>query len=656
VRAESAPFGAWTSPVTATLVASGGVRLSEVRTSGPDVYWLESRAAEGGRGVVVRRDPSGAIADVTPEGCYARTLAHEYGGGTYAVSGSTVFFSNFADQRVYRQRGAEAPVPITPEPEQPRGVRYADFECSPDGRWLFCVRETHAKGREASNEVVALATDGSGDARVISTGHDFVAFPRLDPEGRQLSWTSWEHPRMPWDGTELWLADLTPDAGPRRVELVAGGAAESVFQPSFGPDGSLHFVTDRSGWWNLYCRVSGETRALAPLEAEFGRPQWAFATATYAFLGDGRIVCIWISDGLEHIGVLDGSHLREIETPYSSFGRLERLRESRVALTAASPSESPAVVALDPDSGEIHVLKRSRESEVDARYVSVPRAIEFPTSQDRTAHALFYAPANPDFDPPAGERPPLLVFSHGGPTGATSSALNLGIQFWTSRGFAVVDVNYGGSTGYGRQYRERLRGSWGIVDTEDCIHAARYLADRNRVDPDRMAIRGGSAGGYTTLCALTFHDLFAAGASYFGVADAEALAADTHKFESRYLDSLIGPYPEARDLYRARSPIHFADRLSCPLLILQGLEDEIVPPAQAEVLVEALRARGLPYAYLPFEGEQHGFRRAENIIRSLEAELYFYGRIFGFEPADSIEPLEIANLQELSQSPGPGGN
>jgi dipeptidyl aminopeptidase/acylaminoacyl peptidase len=641
---RTAPFGSWASPVTAALVAAGGVRLGEVRTSGADVCWLETRPAEGGRGVVVRRDASGGVCDLTPERFYARTLVHEYGGGTYAVRGSSLFFSNFADQRVYRQDGGGEPVPITPEPELSRGVRYADFECSPDGRWLFCVRETHAKGREAVNEIVALASDGSGEVRLVSAGHDFVSFPRLSPDGRRLAWTSWEHPRMPWDGSELWIADVAPDGRVGRADLVAGGPQESIFQPGFSPDGALHFVTDRSGWWNLCRWLDGETRSLAPLEGEFGRPQWEFAASTYTFLADGRVVCIWSSEGSEHIGVLEGTKLHEIETPYRSFGRLERLGETRVALVVASPSESPAVATLDVETGEIALLKRSREAELDPRYVSTPRAIEFPTSGGRTAHALFYEPVNPDFDPPAGALPPLLVVSHGGPTGATSSALNLALQFWTSRGFAVVDVNYGGSTGYGRAYRERLRGQWGIVDTEDCIRAARYLAERDLVDAERMAIRGGSAGGYTTLCALTFHDVFAAGASYFGVADAEALAVDTHKFESRYLDSLIGPYPEARDLYRARSPIHFADRLSCPLLILQGLEDEIVPPAQAEVLVEALRKRGLPYAYLPFEGEQHGFRRAENIIRAQEAELAFYGRIFGFEPADSIDPLEIENL------------
>jgi dipeptidyl aminopeptidase/acylaminoacyl peptidase len=384
------------------------------------------------------------------------------------------------------------------------------------------------------------------------------------------------------------------------------------------------------------------------MQAEFGRPQWVFAMATYAFLADGRIVCIWSEAGTDRIGLLapGGGTPEPIETPYSFFAGPAAVpaRPGRLALIAASPSEAPAVIGLDIGTGRIEVLKRGHQAEVDRAYLSSPEPIEFPTAGGRTAHALYYPPASAERTGAEGELPPLVVMSHGGPTGATSSALNYGIQFFTSRGLAVVDVNYGGSTGYGRAYRERLRGQWGIVDTEDCIHAARWLVERGRVDGRRLAIRGGSAGGYTTLCALTFHDLFAAGASYYGVADAEALARDTHKFESRYLDSLIGPYPEAQARYRERSPIHFAERISCPLLLLQGLEDAIVPPAQAEVMVEALRRRGLPHAYVAFEGEQHGFRRAENIIRAHEVELFFYGRIFGFTPADPIEPIDIENL------------
>jgi dipeptidyl aminopeptidase/acylaminoacyl peptidase len=535
---------------------------------------------------------------------------------------------------------------ITPEPEHPCALRYADFELSSDGWDLYCVRETHAPASEARNELVVLATDGRREPRVLDAGHDFVSFPRLSPDDRRLAWTSWEHPRMPWDGADLWVADVLPDGRLGPARHVAGGEEESIYQPSWSPSAELHLISDRSGWWNLYRAAEGELEALAPREAEFGVPQWILGGARHAFRPDGSLVCIWSSEGIDHLGVIDGSGsgLREVRTRFSSFASPVALSGGELVLLAASPTESPSVVRIDPDSAEVTVLKRGREDRPDPGFISAPEPIEFPTQEALTAHALFYPPVNPEFEPPEGESPPLLVVSHGGPTSATSSALKLEIQFWTSRGLAVVDVNYGGSTGYGRDYRNRLRGRWGVVDTVDCIHAARFLAEAGRVDGSRLAIRGGSAGGYTTLCALTFHDVFAAGVSYFGVADAEALARDTHKFESRYLDSLIGPYPEARELYRERSPIHAAHRLSCPLLLLQGLEDRVVPPNQAEVLVEALSERGVPHAYVTFADEQHGFRKAENIIRAHEAELYFYGRVFGFTPADRIEPIEIANL------------
>ncbi len=649
---KTAPYGSWRSPITAQAVARGGVRLQELRSNGAELHWIETRPQEAGRSVVVHCGADGRIRDVTPEGFSARTLVHEYGGGACLARDERVFFANFEDQRIYLQTGDADPVALTPEPDRPRAVRYADFELSPDGRLLYCVRESHPEEGEAVNELAVLPADGSAAPRAVAGGADFVSFPRLSPDGRRLAWTAWRHPQMPWDGTELWLGNVA-DSGeitdPRRV---AGGPEESIFQPAWSPEGVLHFVSDRSGWWNLYRWAGGEARPLAPMRAEFGRPQWGFAMASYGFLPDGRIACAFTSGGLDRIGLIDaaGPGVTELSTPFTSFGQLAPLTAggaARIALLAASASQPPSVVTVDPADASVTVVKSSRNEPVDPAYVSEPLPIEFPTSGARTAHALYYAPHSPDFRAPEGERPPLVVMSHGGPTSATSSALNPAVQFWTSRGIAVLDVNYGGSTGYGRAYRERLRGQWGVVDTDDCIGAARHLSEEGLVDAARMAIRGGSAGGYTTLCALTFHDVFGAGASYYGVADAEALARDTHKFESRYLDSLIGPYPEARELYRARSPVHFADRLSCPLLILQGLEDEVVPPSQAEILVSALDKRGLPHAYLTFEGEQHGFRRAENIIRSLEAELLFYGRVFGFEPADPIEDLTIAHAERL---------
>lgn len=648
---QTAPYGAWRSSISAAAIAAGGVSLSSVSVDGDDLYWLEGRPLEAGRAVLVRHSADGTRTDLTPSPMSVRTRVHEYGGGAYTVANGTVYFTNFADQRLYRQDRDGQPRPITPEPPVAAGVRYADFVLARENSTLIAVRERHAsEGPEATNELVALPADGSGEARILAGGHDFYSTPRVSPDGRHLSWLVWDHPRMPWDGTELWVADLDSDGSLRNERRVAGGPTESIFQPTWSPGGELHFASDRTGWWNLYRLVSqGEAVPLAPLDAEFGAPQWVFGMRQYCFLDERRIATVYSRDGLEHLAVLDeGTPLLTLDLPYTAFERcLTSLGDSSLAVIAASPTQPASVVRLDPLTGDVEVLRRARQETPDAATISQPRSIAFPTENgSATAYGLYYPPRNPDFVAPETEKPPVIVISHGGPTAMTQAAFSLAIQYWTSRGFAVVDVNYGGSAGYGRPYRERLKGRWGIVDTEDCIQAARYLAAQGEVDPRRFVIRGGSAGGYTTLCALVFHDDFAAGASYYGVADCEALATDTHKFESRYLDGLIGPYPEARAVYYQRSPIHFADRLSCPVILFQGLEDRVVPPSQAERMVEALQAKHLPYAYLAFEGEQHGFRKAATLTRTLEAELYFYSRVFRFPLADAIEPVTIANLAD----------
>lgn len=639
-----APYGAWASPITPATVAGAGVRLGQITTSGGSLYWQELRPAEGGRTVVCRRGPDGTVSDVTPEGFNVRSRVHEYGGGAYLVVGEAVVFSNDADQRLYRQDPGADPVPITPEPERPRALRYADGAATPDGRWIVCVRESHPEVGEAVNELVVVPLDGSAEPRSIVSGNDFYAFPRPSPDGSRLCWTTWNHPNMPWDGTELWVADLGPDGAVSGARRVAGGVDESVFGPRWSPDGTLHFVADRTGWWNLYRLTDERIEPLHEADAEFGVPQWVFGMSTYAFVDDGTLVCAYTSGGRDHLArIVPGGGLEEIEVPQTDIGSVEALGR-RAAYVGASPTEHAAIVLVEPSSGDVEIVRRASDEELDEGYLSVPEAIEFPTEGGRTAHALFYPPANADHRGPSGEKPPLLVLSHGGPTSAHGSSLDMRIQFWTSRGFAVVDVNYGGSTGYGRAYRDRLKENWGVVDVEDCVNAARYLADRGDVDPERMAIRGGSAGGYTTLCALTFTDVFRAGTNYYGVADAETLAQDTHKFESRYLDGLIGPYPEMRERYRERSPVHFADRISCPVITFQGLEDEVVPPSQSEGIVEALDRSGLPHAYVAFPGEQHGFRKAETTERALGYELSFYGQVFGFDPADDVEPVRIENL------------
>jgi dipeptidyl aminopeptidase/acylaminoacyl peptidase len=635
-----APYGSWGSPISSDLIVRGVVGLSQVTTADGDVYWMESRPGEDGRNVIVRRTADGNTEDVTPRPFDARTRVHEYGGGDFAVHGDTVYFANFADQRIYRRLPGGEPGPLTPE----TGRRFADVVVDPARNRLIAVREDHA-GSDPVNEIVGVNIE-NGDETVLATGNDFYSSPRLSPDGSRLAWLTWNHPNMPWDGTELVVCDVDAEGRPENVGRVTGGQDESIYQPEWSPDGTLHFVSDRTGWWNLYRLSAGNVEPLHEKEAEFGAPQWQFGMSTYAFLPSGRIVCSYTDHGGSHLALLDteSGELDPVETPYSSiaFVRVDEAT-GNVVFLGGSPTGPACIVSLDPSTGEHEVLRRADEIEIDSGYLSVPEPIEFPTENDRTAYAFFYPPHNQDYAAPEGERPPLLVMSHGGPTAATSPALDLEIQYWTSRGVAVLDVNYGGSTGYGREYRRCLDGAWGVVDVEDCANGALYLAERGRVDGDRLMITGGSAGGYTTLCALAFTDTFAAGASHFGVSDLEELAKETHKFESRYLDRLIGPYPERADLYRERSPINHTQKLSCPVIFFQGLEDEVVPKEQAETMFAALREKGLPVAYVPFEGEQHGFRRAENIRRALDGELYFYSRVFGFELADRIEPIPIEN-------------
>ena len=640
---ETAPFGSWKSPITTALIVSGAVGLGQIALDGEDVYWVEMRPGEGGRMVIVHRQGDGRTRDVNPSPLSARSRVHEYGGGAFLVNDGVVFFSNFADQRLYRQEPGGAPVPVTPDSP----MRYADGVLDAARNRIICVREDHIGDGEAVNAIVSVDALGVEPQQVLFDSSDFCAAPRLSPDGRWLAWLGWDHPNMPWDGTSLYVAEVGADGttGDRRV--VAGGPEESVLQPLWSPAGELHFVSDRNGWWNLYRLSNGEVQPVLETQAEFAHPQWVFDPSCYGFLDDGRIACSYVQRGVWRIGIIDPEtpQLTPLDLPYSEMGRGElRVAGQRIVFSAGAPDLPMTLVSLDLATGISQTLQRGSSPEVGAAYFSKPEAVEFETSGGTRAHAFYYPPCNPDFAAPAGEKPPLLVKSHGGPTAAAQTALDLGIQFWTSRGFGVVDVNYGGSTGYGTEYRRRLRGAWGVVDVDDCVNAARFLSDREDVDPERLAIDGASAGGYTTLAALTFHNLFKAGASYYGVSDLEALAKETHKFESRYLDSLVGPYPERQDLYVERSPINHTHLLSCSLLLLQGLEDEIVPPNQAEMMYESVKAKGLPTAYLPFEGEQHGFRRSENIERALQAELYFYSRVFGFELADDVEPVEIVNL------------
>ena len=637
---ETAPYGSWSSPVSAQLLVTDAVRLSMPSADGDTIYWVEGRPSEGGRTVLVRRSPDGTVEDVLPEGFAARTLAHEYGGRCVVVHDGVAYFSNFADQRLYRLAPGQAPVAVTPEPPGERAWRFADPVVTPDGRHLICVWERHEAGG-VDNSLAVVPTDGGAPPRVLTGGHDFFAAPALSPDGRRLAWVAWDHPQMPWDGTELYEAVLDETLEVSSVRVVAGGTTEAVQEPRWGADGALYFISDRTGWWNLYLDAPGGPVPLAPRDAEFAEPAWVFGNASYVPRSDGSVVVTWTEGGRMHLGTVSaGRELVEVPVASTTLDGLSMAGDQVLAI-AGSPTAPLAVVTVDVSSGRETVLKQSREVTTDGSYLSVPEAIEFPTEHGRTAFGLYYAPTNPDFVAPAGTRPPLIVASHGGPTSNCSSVLDLETQFWTSRGFAVVDVDYGGSTGYGRAYRERLKGSWGVVDLDDCVNAALYCVATGRADPDGLLIHGGSAGGYTTLCALTFRDVFAAGASYYGVGDLGALARDTHKFESRYLDGLVGPWPAQQAIYEERSPIFHTDRLATPVILFQGLEDAVVPPAQAEEMVTALRAKGVPFAYIAYRGEQHGFRKADTIIHSIEAELSFYGQILGFEPAGAVVPVEI---------------
>ncbi len=676
--ARVARFGTWTSPIAVGMLAEKVVGLDDPLVDGEDAYWVESRPSEGGRRALVRRRASGQVEDLLPEPWSARTLVHEYGGLCVAVHSGTVYFSSYADQRLYRAAPGCAPVPITPEPRSPGALRYAAPSVALGGAWLVCVRERHlgpgspgGPGGGAAgvvNDLVAVACDGSGE-HVLAGGRDFFGTPAVSPDGRRVAWCSWDLPAMPWDGTELYEATLGPDAVAGPARLVAGGPSESITQPRYSNEGLLHFVSDRSGWWNLYADA-GEPggRGIAPMEAELAGPDWVFGQATYAFLRSGELVATWSAAGEASLGILrpGGAGFETLDLPFTSFRGL-RPRGSRILAIAGSPTSCEALVLIDLETCAVEVLRESRSSQVDPRYLSRPRHLVLPSGpagprgapagEERApaeVHVLFYPPTNPELEAPAGERPPLLVMVHGGPTASVSSVLDYGLQFWTSRGFAVAAVDYGGSSGYGRAYRERLRGSWGIVDRADVEAAALGLADAGLVDRDRLLVRGGSAGGYTVLCCLTFGSAFAAGTSRYGVADLGALARETHKFESRYLDGLVGPWPEAQEVYEERSPLFHSELIRTPLLVLQGLEDRIVPPAQAEAIVEALRDAGVPVAYLAFEGEQHGFRRAETIERAASAELYFYGRVLGFEPADDLEAVPIDNAGALP-APRPAG-
>lgn len=633
-----APSGSWKSPITADLVASSSIRIGDLQVHGGKLYWSEMRPDEAGRYVVLEHSDSG-VENITPDGFNIRTRVHEYGGSAYTIVDDVLYFSNFDDQVTYSCKQGGSPVKLSSK----RDHRHADYFSKE--KVLLCVREDHnPEHLEAVNTIVSFDLD-DGSSRTLAEGNDFYSNPRLSPDGVSMAFLTWNHPNMPWDGCELWIGEIEKDGSTGAMRHVSGGLNESIVQPEWSPMGELYFISDKNGWWNLYRLRDGEVEVIFPMEAEFGGPHWVFGLSYYGFRREEELIAIYNEDGLKHLARIDTVEktIEEIETPYTDLSYL-KIDQDHAFFLGGNYKTPQEVVKLNLNSEKIHVLRKSDSVEMEDGYLSPPRPIEYPTEKGLTAHAIFYPPTNKDFKPLEGELPPLIVKVHGGPTSATTTTLDWGIQYWTSRGFGLVDVNYGGSTGYGREYMLRLNGNWGVVDVDDSINAAKYLINERLIDPERTAIRGGSAGGYTTLCALAFRDFFKAGASYYGISDLEVFVDDTHKFESRYLFTLVGPYPEKKGLYKKRSAINYLDQINAPMVIFQGLEDRVVPPNQAELMVDALRSNGLPVAYLPFEGEQHGFRMAENIKRSLEAELFFYSKRFRFTPYDEIEPIKIENL------------
>ncbi len=645
-RPQVAPFGSWKSPITSDLIVDQTIGIGSIAINNENIYWLEKRPQEQGRNLIVgyfkQKEIEHISQNITPFPLSVRSKIHEYGGGAFAVEKDQVYFSNYQDGRIYQQIIGRQPHPLTNKLHQ----RYGDIVIDHGREGLICVCEDHQTDGEAKNSIVTINTN-TGKIQELIAGEDFYSSPRLSPDGKSLVWLSWNHPDMPWDSTYLWLARFQEDGSIFEPELIAGGNAESICEVKWGGDGTLYFSSDRTNWWNLYRRqVNGNIEILHQKSGEFGYPHWVFGLSTFDLVGNDRLICAYSAEGCWHLGQIDlqTKEFQEIKTRYTNISDLRASDRGFVVFIGGSPTETTAVIKLDLETGREEILRRTGDLEIDPGYLSLPEAIAFPTTNDLMAYAWYYPPQNEDYAAPEGELPPVIVKSHGGPTAAASVNLSLRIQYWTSRGFGYLDVNYGGSIGYGREYRQRLDGNWGLVDVDDCVNAAQYLVEQQRVDGDRLVITGSSAGGYTTLAALTFRDTFKAGASYYGISDLEILAKDTHKFESRYLDRLVGRYPEDKAIYQERSPIYYSEQLDCPVIFFQGLKDKVVPPNQAEMMFEAIKNKGLPVAYISFAEESHGFRIADNIKQALDSEFWFYARIFGFKPADPIEPIEIINL------------
>lgn len=639
-----APYGSWESPISAASLVATGHPVNGGTFVGDEVWWLESRPSEGGRLSVRRHDADGNPVDVIPAPWNARTRVHEYGGGAWAVTDSgDLVFAEFNDQRLYRlDPGASEPTPLTPADE---GMRFAGLSIVGDE--VLAIRETHRDG-DLERDIVAVPLDGAGavDAgaiRSIVSGSRFLAAPRISPDGEHLAWIAWEHPHMPWDGTELRVGRIERGTV-SEFRTLGGGPTESVLQPEWASNDELYAISDTTGWWNLYrYTLGGAVTPLHTMKADIGAPMWGLGKRWYSILDDGRLVFV-STVGTDSLAIIDPATgiIERINVPLDALA-LNAVYGNRVILTCGSARVVSGLREFDLATRTLADIRLDLDDVPPDDFlpdVEAVTSIAVAESGERDVHSFVYRPRNPEFEEPKGELPPFIAVVHGGPTAHSSPALNLNYAFFTSRGIGIIDINYGGSSGYGREYRERLNGQWGVVDVEDTIAAVQGLADAGIADPARLAIRGGSAGGWTVLAALVSSDVFACGVSYYGVADLRALAEDTHDFEARYLDGLVGPLPEAEQLYHDRAPINRVDDLSCPVLLLQGLDDPVVPPAQSETFRDALVNNGIRHAYIAYEGESHGFRKAETIIHAIQSELSFYGQVLGFETPDTPE-LEL---------------
>lgn len=629
---EAKPHGSWKSPITSSTIVKSSIKFGDIVFDEGELYWNEMRPEEKGRSVVVHWE-NGKCHDILSAPYNARTQVHEYGGNAFTVHKGTVYFSNYSDHGFYRCDSEGNVQPIITH----KNKRYANPVYDSKRNVIYAIEEVHRSKHDVINRLVKIGSD----VEVIAQGDDFYSMPALHSKGSHLAFLSWNHPNMPWDGTTLWVGKLKENGTLSDVKAIAGSENESIFQPMWSKEGALYYASDRSGWWNIYQEGDG---CLCPMEGEFGQPLWVFGMENYGLLDDGRIASVYTVKGIDYVGIIEPKtrSLETLDLPFTSYTSF-KTQGDLLYFTAASPQDAQMLACYSIKHKKLQCIRKSKELTLDPGFISLPETIEFPTEKGQTAYGFFYPPKNKNYK--GTDSPPLIVKSHGGPSARATPALNLEVQFWTSRGFAYFDVNYGGSTGYGRKYRERLNGNWGIVDVNDCVNGALYLAKKGKVDKTRMSIKGGSAGGYTALAALTYKDVFKAGASYYGVSDLEALAKDTHKFEAHYLDTLVGPYPNEMKRYKDLSPIHHTEKLSCPVILFQGGKDKVVTPKQSEKMFEALNQKQIPVAYILFENEQHGFRMAESIKKALESELYFYGKIFNFIPNNEIEPILIKNLK-----------